>query len=325
MSRPLNLGILSDVHYAGALEQAEGDDFEFRNLKNSLLKSVARLYRHYVWLRQPLRLNHLLDTCLEKLKDADYVVANVDYCCNTQSVGVCDDGACDSAQECLGKLRAKFDPNFRATFGDHELGKMSMFGGRGGMRLASFKRACDQLQLQPFWRLEVGNYLLLGVTSSLIALPIFERDTLPEELPDWRKLREQHLTEIRAAFESLGASQRVLLFCHDPTALPFLWFEEVVRQHSAQIDQTIIGHLHSPLILWEGRLLAGMPVIRFLGHAVERMSKALHEGKYWKPFKVRLCPSLAGVELLKDGGFLTASLDPEAKSPPRFQSHPLPR
>ncbi|HKI69744.1 MAG TPA: hypothetical protein VKA67_09155 [Verrucomicrobiae bacterium] len=325
MSHPLTLGILSDVHYAGAREQAEGDDFEHRNLANPLLKCVARLYRHRLWLRRPLRLNHLLDSCLEALKNADYVVANGDYSCNTHSVGVSDDAACESAKECLNKLRTKFSPNFRATFGDHELGKLSMFGGRGGMRLASFTRACYQLGLQPFWRVELSNYVLLGVTSSLIALPVFERDTLPEEMPEWNKLRKQHLEAIRKTFGNLQDNQRVLLFCHDPTALPFLWQQETIRHKSGQIEQTIIGHLHSPLILWQSRLLAGMPVIRFLGHAVERMSNALHDGKYWKPFKVWLCPSLAGIELLKDGGFLTARLDPEARIPPQFQFHPLPR
>jgi hypothetical protein len=40
---------------------------------------------------------------------------------------------------------------------------------------------------------------------------------------------------------------------------------------------------------------------------------------------VRLCPSLAGIELLKDGGYLTAELDPEARSPLRVHRHRLPR
>jgi hypothetical protein len=116
-----------------------------------------------------------------------------------------------------------------------------------------------------------------------------------------------------------------LLFCHDPTALPFLWREEAVRRRLPQIEQTIVGHLHSNLILWKARLLAGMPSIRFLGHSVKRMSMALREARYWKPFRVRLCPALAGIELLKDGGFLTAELDADAHCPARFQFHRLGR
>ena len=58
-----------------------------------------------------------------------------------------------------------------------------------------------------------------------------------------------------------------------------------------------------------------MPPIRFLGHTVQRMSTALNEARYWRPFHVRLCPALAGIELLKDGGYCTLELDPEARQP----------
>jgi hypothetical protein len=116
-----------------------------------------------------------------------------------------------------------------------------------------------------------------------------------------------------------------LLFCHDPTALPFLWREPPVHARLDQVEQTIIGHLHSNLVLWKSRLLAGMPAIHFLGHTAKRLSTALHEGRYWKDFRVRLCPSLAGIELLKDGGFYTARLDPNAVQPIKFTFHRLAR
>jgi hypothetical protein len=38
---------------------------------------------------------------------------------------------------------------------------------------------------------------------------------------------------------------------------------------------------------------------------------------------VLLCPSLAGIQLLKDGGFYTAELELSAAQPPRFHFHPL--
>src|SRR5437588_685620 len=98
-----------------------------------------------------------------------------------------------SARECLEKLRGKFAPNFRANFGDHELGKLSLLGGRGGLRLASFQRGCQQLGLDPLWRVELGRNILLGVTSSLVALPLFEADMLAEERAEWQALRENHL------------------------------------------------------------------------------------------------------------------------------------
>jgi hypothetical protein len=193
------------------------------------------------------------------------------------------------------------------------------------MRLASWRRAREEVGLEPFWRIEIGSYVLLGFVSSLVALPVFQPDTLSAEWPEWERLRAEHLAEIRRAFDALQPSQRVLLFCHDPTALPFLWREESVRAKLAQIEQTTIGHLHSNLILWKSRLLAGMPPIHFLGHTVQRLSTALNEARYWRPFHVRLCPALAGIELLKDGGNCTLELDPDARHPARFRFHPLHR
>ena len=57
---------------------------------------------------------------------------------------------------------------------------------------------------------------------------------------------------------------------------------------------------------------------QFSGPHGKRLSTALRRGKHWKPFQVRLCPSLAGIELLKDGGFLTAELDLKGRRPRNF-------
>jgi hypothetical protein len=319
------LGIVSDIHYAGAAEQARGNDYEFRDIHNPLLRTALRCHRRFVWLREPLGQNHLLDEFLERAGALDYLVANGDYSCNTAFIGVSDEAACQSARECLEKLRQKFGPGMQATFGDHELGKLSFVGGRGGMRLESWRRARQELGLAPFWRVEMGGYVLIGVVSSLIALPVFEPDTLREERAEWSRLRAEHLAEIRRAFGGLDPGQRVLLFCHDPSALPFLAGEETVRAKLPQIEQTIIGHLHSNLIFRQSQLLAGMPTIGFLGHTMKRLSTALRAARDWRPFKVRLCPSLAGIELLKDGGYYTAELDLEARRPARFQLHRLAR
>ena len=325
MSRVFNLTIVSDIHYASAPEQARGDDYESAGIKNPFLRGLLKIYRRYFWLHLPLRQNHLLEKFLAQAPPSDFVIANGDYSCDTKFIGVSDAAACQSANEALTKLRGRFGQKFRACFGDHELGKCSLAGGLGGMRLASFHCAQNELKLEPFWRMELGRYVLIGVTSSLIALPVFEADALPDEFPEWQKLRDEHLAQIRAAFSALKSEQRVILFCHDPTALPFLWQEEMVRAKTSQIEQTVIGHLHSNLIFWKSRVLAGMPVIPFLGHSVRRMSKALRRAKYWKPFHARLCPSLSGIELLKDGGFLTAELDEDARTPVKFQTYRIKR
>ena len=316
--------VLSDIHYACAAEQARRG-YEHRAVDNPLLRLALRGYRHFIWLRDPVGQNHLLDKFLDRTGSPDLVIANGDYSCDTAFVGVSDDAACQSASECLAKLRGKFNARFRATFGDHELGKTSLAGGKGGMRLQSWHRSLTDLRLEPCWQVEVGNYVLIGVVSSLVALPVYEPDALAGEVAEWRRLREAHMADIRRVFDTLRPEQRVLLFCHDPTALPFLWEEEYVRSRLGQVEQTIIGHLHSELFLWKSRRLSGMPVIRFMGNSVRRFSTALSGARHWKPFNLRLCPSLAGIELLKDGGYFEVELDEDARVPARWEFRPLPR
>jgi len=323
--RDVAVAILSDIHYAGPAERARGEDYEMRIIANPLLRVVARAYRHLIWMRHPFDQGRQLDRFLTEIQPVDYVVANGDYSCDTGFVGVSDPAAFQSAQECLGKLRAKFGDRAYFTLGDHELGKLTLFSGKGGMRLASWHCATRQLGLEPFWQFSIGRYLLIGVSSPLIALPANQPDTLPEEWQEWQRLREAHLAEIRAAFDALQPEQRVLLFCHDPTALPFLWREESVRRRLSQVEQTILGHLHTRLILWKSRLLSGIPSIRFLGRNVSRFTSALNEAHHWWSFRVRLCPALSGIELLNDGGYYTVRLDSEANRPARFTFHPLPR
>lgn len=325
-SRPTHktIFIVSDIHYASAAERLR-HDHEAKVISNPFLRLFIRLFRHYVWLREPMQKNHLLDQFIESAGSPDYVIANGDYSCDSAFLGVSDDAAFQSAQECLAKLRNQFGEKLYVNFGDHELGKLSFFGGRGGMRVASFHRAEKELGIEPFWKLEVGNYLLLGVVSSLIALPVFEPDTLPSEYGAWMRLREEHLAKIRQAFTDLRPEQRVILFCHDPTALPLLWEESSVRSKLPQLEQTIIGHLHSPLILWKSRLLAGIPRIRFLGTTLQRVTTALNRARHWREFHVRLCPSLAGLELLKDGGYLSVGLDLTGQTPARFTLHKIHR
>ena len=324
MRKVTTLAIGSDVHYAGAAEQARGD-FCTCAVANPLQRLAIKLYRHYFWLRDPFAHNHLLDTFISKTTGADIAVANGDYSCDSGFVGISDDAAFASASECMQKLRAGFGPNLRATFGDHELGKKPLGADKGGLRIKSFERAEHDLRIEPFWQTETGNYVLMGVVSSLLALPVYEHEAVPDERQQWQELREQHLANIRAAFAALRPYQRVLLFCHDPSALPFLWRQPTVREKVQYIERTVIGHLHSKLILRKSRILAGMPVIGFLGHTPKRLTMALREGRLWKRFNVLLCPSLAGIELLKDGGYYTAELDLAAHEPARFQFHPLAR
>lgn len=314
--------IVSDIHYASEAEQARRG-YESQAIRKWWQRWVARAWRRFVWLDDPLAHNHNLDRFCAAAGPADLVVANGDYSCDSAFIGVADDAAHASARQVLARLRTTFPGHLAAVLGDHELGKTSLFGGLGGFRLASWHRATGDLAIEPFWVRELGPWRLIGVTSSLLALPVYEPETLPEERRDWWELRADHLVRIRAAFRETRPDQRLILFCHDPTALPFLRDEPEVRQKLDRLALTVIGHLHTELILRASRRLAGMPSVPFLGNAVRRMSAALRNARGWREFNVHLCPSPAGCELLKDGGFRSLTL-PGNGAGFHWDRHPLP-
>ena len=321
---PAELLICSDLHYASGAEK-QRLTYELAAIPSPAQRLLVRFYRHYFWLRDPFGHNNLLDRVLDDSSEPDFAIANGDYSCDSAFIGVTDEAARQSAAECLGKLRGRFGARFRPVFGDHELGKTSVCGGKGGLRLASLRAAQTDLGLKPFWCERVGRYLLVAVTSSLVAMPVYERETLDEERGEWREIARQHLDLIDTLFAQLRPDDKILLFCHDPTALPFLWSLDSVRQHAAQIERTIIGHLHSELILKQSRLMTWMPRITSCGPTVARISTALSKAKDWKHFKVLLCPSLFGVELTRRGGFYRATLDPEGVKSAEFRRQTIRR
>lgn len=323
MARTFRIAVVSDIHYAAAEERGRCASLDFwQEIKNPAARNLGRAYHRFIWLRHRGAHNGLLDKFLVAAGRTDLVVANGDYSCNTAQTGVSDPAAFASAGECLGKLRARFGANFRATIGDHELGKIG-FNGRGSMALASWPRVTLGLGIEPFWQVRFGKYLLLGITSSLVALPLYQADANAADAAGWEELSQTHLKNVRDAFAGLKPDERVILFCHDPSALPFLWREAAVREKISQIEQTVIGHLHTKLLLRMSRVLSGFPTISFLGKTARKLSIALGEAKLWKPFNVRLCPALTGIQLLKDGGWLSAELDEDAATPARFEFHPI--
>jgi len=325
MGRIRTIAVLSDIHYAGPAEQLRGADYEYRDVSSRWVRGGMRLFRHYIWLRNPLAHNPRLNQFFELAGRPDWVIANGDYSCDTGFIGVSDPGAFQSASECLGLLSARYGDQFRAIPGDHEFGKLSLAGAQGGMRLESWKRCREELGLRSIWRLELGRYVLVGITSSLVTIPLMMPDMLDGERVEWGRLSEEHLREIDREFESIRGDQRVILFCHDPSALAFLAKRKSVQSRLSQVEQTVVGHLHSRLVFFNSRILSGMPRIEFLGYTAKRLSTALSEARHWRAFKPRLCPSLAGIELLKDGGFYLIELDEDAELPAKFQFRPIPR
>jgi hypothetical protein len=322
MSHRLKFLICSDIHYASELEK-QRKNYEINAAASGLQRALLRIYRRYYWLRDPFAHNHLLEQVLKPPFEPDWLVANGDYSCDSAFIGMSDPAALQSAKESLGALRNRFPGKVLAVFGDHELGKMSLCGGRGGLRLKSLELAQRDLELEPLWSRRFGKYVVIGVTSSLIALPIFLRETLDNERAVWHEIARQHVHGIESVFNALAADDRVLLFCHDPTALPFLWKLAAVRKHAQQIERTIIGHLHSSIILKQSRILSGLPKLTIFGQPIRRMTSALSQARDWRHFNVLLCPSLTGLQLTKRGGFYELDLDPEGVEPAHFQLHTI--
>ena len=320
----VTVAVVSDVHFAGPDERLRRNH-EAGAIDNVVLRGLMRIYRRHIWLRDVFAHNHLLDYFIHHAAGANLVVSNGDYSCDTAFVGIADPASFQSTKLCLEKLGSAFADRFEAVVGDHELGKKSFFGGVGGMRLASWRRVLDELRTAPFWVREIGRYRLVGLTSSLIALPVFAGDILSEEAAEWTRLRERQLTQLESVFATLEDHHRVILFCHDPSALPFLAEIGAIQRRVTQIEATVIGHLHSNLIFRMSQILSGMPAIGFLGNTAKRLSMALRQAKTWRGFKPVLCPSLAGIELLKDGGFLEIRLDSDAGRPLRIRHRSVPR
>jgi hypothetical protein len=323
MGDPLKLLVVSDIHYAGPREQCR-HGYEERIATHPLQAAFIRLYRNNIWLRDPLGHNHFLDWLFELCGEPDLVVANGDYSCDSGFVGLADDAALESAEICLRRLRQRFGRRLHLTLGDHELGKKSLVGGVGGLRLESFHRCRERLGLKPFWRIERGAHVLIGVTSTLLALDAMLPESLPGEHEQWRDLASQHRREIAGAFERLRQGQRVILFCHDPTALPFLARIPTVRANWGRIAQTVLGHLHSNFIFNTAHRLAGIPAVNFAGVTLRRITNALRRAREWEPFKPVLCPSPTGIEALRDGGFLTVELPEDGSKPLDWRLHPIP-
>lgn len=308
---PGRLLVVSDLHRAGAREQARRG-FDDRVPAPGIARFLARSFRRYVWLADPMAHNHRLGQILGRERDVTRVVANGDFSLDTAFVGVSDDAALESASEALGELRAIHGGAVRGVIGDHDLGKKSLVGGMGGPRWRSLERCESELGLPRLWHEDFPGWRWVGITSTLAAWPVFRAEGADGELARWDRAHREHLDAIDALFsEAASSGRRVILFCHDPTALPFLARMEGVRRALPDLGVTVIGHLHTPLVLRLGGWLAGAPRVSWAGHTVRRYTSALREARCWRDFRVVLCPSPSGIQLLKDGGYLVAPWPPQ--------------
>jgi Calcineurin-like phosphoesterase len=302
--------VISDIHYACDAEKARRGS-EMRAAGNVVLALMARCWRKFIWLDDPLAHNHRLGMILDAEREPDLVVANGDFSVDSAFVGVGDDAAAESANHVLQRLRGAYGSRLWATLGDHDLGKMSLFGGKGGPRWKSWLRATGEMGLPGVWKLDLGRYTLIGAPSTPLSLPLFEPELLEDERPLWRGLGVKMAAELGAAFSSVAPDQRILFFIHDPSALPHVARIPEVNAAMGRIERTFVGHLHSGFVFQVASMLSGAPRVSWMGQTLRRYTHALREARVWREFKTVLCPSPTGIQMLKDGGYLRLELDPE--------------
>ncbi len=318
----MKLLVVSDIHYAEVGEQARREH-EARAIGNPVLRWGAKAWRHWIWLRDPLAHNHRLGRLIRANPSPDLVVANGDFSLDSGFIGVSDAAAYASAESALNELRAAYGDRLFTTMGDHELGKKSLFGGAGGLRFGSGERSINGLGIPPVWRHEIGRHVLVGAASTPLALPVFLPETLPEEQAGWREVAEETFAGLESVFRDLRPNQRVVLFVHDPSALPFLARRPEIARRLGQVACTVVGHLHTPAVFRLGSWLAGFPAVNFCGHTIRRYSRALREARWWREFRTVLCPSPTGIELLKDGGWLDLEIPEYGDAPLEIQRRHL--
>ena len=158
------LGILSDIHYAGAAEQARGQDFELRGIANP---AGPRL-------RRPLSPFHLAARAVAQEPSPRPVrgTGRRLRLRHRQRRLLLQLGLRRPERRCRLRERAGMPgkappassaPACAPITATMSWARFTMFGGNGGMRLASWRRAQEDLALTPFWQLEIGRYVLLGV------------------------------------------------------------------------------------------------------------------------------------------------------------------
>jgi hypothetical protein len=209
--------------------------------------------------------------------------------------------------------------------GDHELGKTSIIGKQGGPRIASLERWKSDLQFPVQWDFSWHHWRMVGICSTLAAFPVYAPEVHPDELHSWESAREAHTAWIRDTFGSIAPDEKIVLFCHDPSALGYLAQIPEIRDRLDQIAVTWVGHMHSPLVEKAAGVFSGMPPIHWMGNSMRRFTVALEKARIWKKFNMKLCPSPSGSELLRDGGFYEMILHSD---PDRFKPvcifHPVP-
>jgi hypothetical protein len=316
----MRIAVISDVHVLGPTELARAEESVLLMsrmedpLRRVWRKGLYRVRRRF-WNTHPAWRQTAFLRALDKVDefDPEWVIANGDYGGDYGGVGLSNDATFESVSGVIDLIRRRFQGRSRFIFGDHDLGKYSTVLREGGIRLHSLERGEKKLGIPSFWHEADDEYHLIGVNSSLFTLDLFLPEALAEEIPEWRRRREEHIEHVSRAFDGLPEDARVLLFCHDPSALTALSQIPVVVRRMRHIEMTVIGHLHSPFLLKVARWMPRKkgwrpkyPVARIIAHGLEG-------ARSWELFHPVVCPSTFGTGHHLAGGLLFIERDPDTR------------
>jgi hypothetical protein len=141
----MHIAIVSDIHYSCELER-QRYDFEKYGVPNPFFRFIAKLYRRFVWLKDPLNHYYKLDLFLKKVGNPDFAIALGDYTCDTAFIGIADELSLTSAKECLGKLQSNLAKTLKPLSATTNLVNKSLWR-YWSLRLASYNRLLLNLGL----------------------------------------------------------------------------------------------------------------------------------------------------------------------------------
>ncbi len=312
----MQLAVLSDIHLVGPAELALANagygsirahpDPVARAWRQGLYRVRRRFWNGHLKWRHTAFLQALDEVAG---RNPDWVIANGDYGGDLGGIGLSHRATLDSASLVVELIRNRFPGRSRFVFGDHDLGKYSTLLREGGIRLDSLDLGERQLQIPSFWHEINGDVHLIGVNSSLFTLDLFLPEAIADEIPEWRRRRAAHIAQVIEAFDQLPARARVLLFCHDPSALTILGELPAIRRKLHQIEMTVIGHLHSPTLLRLARYAARLSGIKPRYPVARIVAKGIAGARQWTRFNPVVCPSTFGTGHHVAGGILLVTLN----------------
>ncbi len=316
----MRLAVISDIHVLGPSEHERDREVlaalgAHRGWARRTWRHVLHRIRRRFWNWHPELRRACFLKALEEMHayHPDWVVANGDYGGDAVGVGLSDEATYESAAGVITLIREVFPDRCHFIFGDHDIGKYSTGMRQGGIRLASLDRGEQQLGIRSFWHEQVDGVDLIGINSSLLTLDHFLPEALVEEIPEWHQRRAAHEAQLTATFGELAPDARVILFCHDPSALSLLIGNPAISERRAQIELTVLGHLHEPRLLQLAQRLPRLPDWRPKYPVARILAETIRSAKTWSLFNPIVCPSPFGTGHHLSGGLLYIEQDADGR------------